>query len=245
MIKLKRFLELLLLTIIIVTIGACSTTSDIVNIPIVTEKQSNITISFIESKREHIEGAVRVSFEVLTPKDADIYRWSWGDGKERIERTPFASHDYEVSGNFPVILVVSTGGNDTAIFKQTVVITEEEAIRFGGHKSPVAILSISKISQEQADEIIDSQGLDVLARPMETLAESKQRHWFWFDACKSYDPDGEGVIRYKIDFGDRHHAQSKLCNVLYFYTDSKEYAVTLTVTDSRGAIGLTEQNLSW
>ncbi len=224
-------------------LGACSI-NDVSNTLIAPEKQSLITSSFVEDKREYLEGFVRVSFEAQALKNASTYHWFWGDGKESIERTSHASHNYDVTGNFPVILVISAGGTNTSVSKQEIVIAEEEISRVGGHKSPVAILDIVNISQKQADEIIDSQGLGVLALPIQTLAENQQRHWFWFDACKSYDPDGEGMINYKIDFGNRHYAQGKSCNVLYYYKDSGEYFVKLTVTDSRGAIGSIEKSIS-
>ena len=244
MVYLRRFSKLILLTLVIIIVCGCST-NDVKSTLVNSEKQNVITASFVESKREDLKGSIKVAVEVLTPKSTYTYHWFWGDGKKSMGESPYTSHNYEVSGNFTVRLVISVGGTNNSVSQQEIIITEEEITRVGGHKSPVAILSILEISQEQADEVIDSQRLNLLAQPILALAENQQRYWFWFDACKSYDPDGGAIANYKIEFGNRHYVQGQSCNVLYYYTNSEEYIVTLTVKDNQGAINFIEQTISW
>ena len=68
-----------------------------------------------------------------------------GGGKEGIDETTFVSHDYEISGDFSVTLIMSSGGNNTAVFKQLVVVTQKEIERVGRHRRPVAILHILEL----------------------------------------------------------------------------------------------------
>lgn len=247
---LKSLLGLFLLIILSsVILSACSTNSIIEPVANVVTTQKDITISFTESKREDLKGAIRITFNVTAPKEVRKYRWSWGDGQESLTEIPQTTHDYQVSGNFLVKLAVTAGGANTAVFEKAILVTEAEINRVGGHKKPIAILNIQKFSDEQANEIIKTQGIEVLAEPITSLsmatAAKTQKQWFLFNSCKSYDPDGGEIAEYQLDFGNRQSTQGKTCGVLYFYTDPGEYAVTLEVTDKLGAIGSVKQTISW
>jgi len=55
-----------------------------------------------------------------------------------------------------------------------------------------------------------------------------------FSGAKSYDPDGQ-IVKYEWDFGDG--ATEAGVTVSHIYTSAKDYKVSLTVTDDKGATG--------
>lgn len=62
-----------------------------------------------------------------------------------------------------------------------------------------------------------------------------------FMALASYDPDGE-IVRYRWDLGDGESAQGRIA--IHFFKEARDYTVTLTVTDSRGASNTTSITLA-
>jgi len=86
------------------------------------------------------------------------------------------------------------------------------------------------------DEVVQlSENMLPTARmrpPMNDIVETKQSAWF---GNTSVDPDGE-IVLYQWTFGDIKQPTTYNISVWYtFETGGRNYTVTLTVTDSRGA----------
>ncbi len=158
-----------------------------------------------------------LSFDGLSSYDEDgdelTFQWDFESDGEIDEEGPEVTHIYESPGEYIVVLWVQDGRGGTASDEADLII---EIHNLG----PVA-----------------EAGEDMLANIGEELA---------FDASASYDPDddidGNGVIdgdetdnlTYSWKMGDERTEKGKIPT--HEYDEAGEYEVTLTVTDSSGAM---------
>jgi len=166
------------------------------------------------------DSSLELSFSVnlgLYP-DAWSLNWEFGDGSRTIGLSPntgkFITHVYPANGNYTVKVYVF---NSQALIGQG----ELPVVVQGPNRAPTASFTATPVPTSQPG---------VLPR---TIA---------FDGTGSSDPDGS-IVSYSWNFGDGSPTGSG-ATINHTYSNSGRFTATLTVTDNRGATGMTSQSVT-
>jgi PKD repeat protein len=158
-----------------------------------------------------------VQFDGSSSSDPDgqvvSYSWDFGDGSP-VEFGVRVSHAYSAPGTYTVVLTVSDDRGLTGVSRQAVRV----------NAPPVAAFEWSPT--------IPSAGVSVTFTAVR-------------DRTLSYDPDGT-IVSYTWDFGDRTPPvtiKAPATSVAHAYAQCGSYTVTLTVTDSDGAMATASRDL--
>jgi len=128
------------------------------------------------------------------------YEWDFGDGKSGEGSS--VNHVYEIDGDNTITLTITDDKNQTDTITYKIVVKQQIT---------------PPISRLIPIPIIQAPSYDVTTNPA------------FFDASKSYDPDGE-IVRYEWDFGDGSIGSAKTVN--HKFENPGTYTVILTVMDN-------------
>jgi len=145
------------------------------------------------------------------------YSWDFGDGTTASEATP--SHTYSKGGTYMVTLTVTDDNGQTAETSLTMTVQKGSSNCSGGTCGGTGVRPLAVIS-----------GLP-------SCSGGKVGVAIHFDGSASRAATGT-IVLYHWDFGDGTTASG--ATVDHTYTAPYRYIVTLTVTDSGGAVGSAE-----